>query len=130
MNKKGVLVWGAAIVTFIVAIIPFFMFMFKPAPERLKIALVFVAIAAVLYVVGSRMITHKKYNYTVFQANSFYNECVNNGLVTLKMCKKESEKMLDIAKNYKYSQELEANALWEMYEIGSEFEKDKKRKEK
>lgn len=126
MNKKSVAIWLASIVVFVAALPPFFLFMFKPSLKNLLTALLVVAIGAVLYIIGSKKISHKEYNYTVFQARTFYKQCMSSELTSLKQCKLYSEKMLELAKANKFSQELNIKALWEMYEIGRNFDKEMK----
>ena len=126
MNKKGVIILYLSYVVFALALIPFIWFMIHPMVTNLVKALIVVGIGALLYIIGSRLITHKTYNYSVFQARTFYKLCLSNNLTSLKLCKLNSDKVLELAKSNKFSEALNIKALWEMYEIGCNFDTEMK----
>ena len=120
MNQKGLAIWIASLIVMITAVIPFIYFMFNPRSTTLYITIAAVATGAILHVIARKMLTHKN-GYTVFQARQFYNQCLDCGLTSLKECKLNADKAVEIAQNYDFSKNLQKKDIFEMYTIGYDF---------
>ena len=125
MNKKGVIIWIASLVVFALSLIPFIFFMFNITVDNLVAPIIFIATGAVLYVVGSKQITHKNgYNY--FQAKKFYDLCCEKGFKNTKEMKRNADEIKKLAALNDFSKNLDLNALCEMYSYGKDFSTKKK----
>ena len=120
MNKKGLTIWVISLIVLFLSLIPFFYFMFNLWAKNLYITIAAVATGAILHVIARKMLTHKN-GYTVFQARQFYNQCLDCGLTSLKECKLNADKAVEIAQNYDFSKNLQKKDIFEMYTIGYDF---------
>lgn len=125
MNKKSITVWFSSLVVFALALIPFVLFMFKPSVENLLKSVAVIAVAAVLYVIGTKQMTHAK-GYTTVQAIIFYKQCCKQGFEDIRKCKKNPEKIKEIALKYDYLVNFDIKTLYEIYTVGCEFCREKK----
>ena len=127
MNIKGFYIWLASLCVFSVSLIPFIYFMFNMKLNILAITLSFIFTGAVLYVIGTRMMTHKK-GYNLFQAREFYKKCCEAGFDSVKECKRNADKTIELAVGMGLSEKLTIADLGEMYTIGYEFISKKEKK--
>ena len=120
MNRKGFYVWVASLIVLSLSLIPFIFFMFNLYVKNLMITIISITIGTILYIIGNRLITHKK-GYTLFQAVQFYKTCVENGFDSTKKCKLNVNDFKSLASNKDYSENLTLAELFEMYSIGYDF---------
>lgn len=99
--------------------------MFHLSVGNLKLCLMPLTIASVLYGVSSRKLTHPK-GYTAFQAIEFYKLCSSRGFAKPELCRKNPEKFKAIASEKEYLNGLVLSELFEAYEIGYELSGKKK----
>ena len=120
MKRKYFLLWILSVALIVISVIPFFRFMFALSTHNLVIILLFLVPGAALYVVSDRKLTHPK-GYSLFNAMQFYNLCKKNGLADIKVCRRNPEKVMELASHNDYAQKLNLTDIYEMYEIGYEF---------
>ena len=125
MNKKSVVLWFSSMVVFALSLIPFVLFMFKPSVANLSKSVVVIAVAAILYVIGTKQMTHDK-GYTTVQAIIFYKQCCKQGFDDIRKCKKNPEKIKEIASKYDYLVGFDIKVLYEIYAVGCEYYPKKK----
>ena len=125
MYRKGFVVWASSLVMYVISLIPFIFFMFRPSSKHLALSISVIIAATVLYVIGSKMITHKK-GYTVLQAMQFYRLCVANGLSDISCCKKNYDSFLKLADTCNYAKGFNIKELYELYSIGESCSVKKK----
>ena len=120
MKRKYFLLWVLSVFLLVVALLPFFRFMFNLNTHNLVVCLLFVAPGAVLYALTEKRLTHPK-GYTLFNAMEFYRYCVKNGISDIKFCRRNPDKITELALHKDYSKNLNLTELYEMYETGYEF---------
>ena len=125
MYKKGFIMWGASLCVFVLAVVPFIFFMFKPSSKNLAIAISVIAVGAILYIIGTKLMTHKL-GFTALQAIRFYKDCYSHGFEDAKQCKKNYEEFMKIASEHEGAKKLDLQSLYEMYNVGAEISAKKK----
>lgn len=114
MTARNVKIWYAAGSLFIVALIPFILFVSRPTLQHAGISLAAVSLVSVFYIFATKRITHPQDKYTAVQAMKFAQQCKKQGLRNSSNCKDNKKLFMQIAaesealKNLEYAKALEA----------------------
>ena len=117
MKRKDIILWYASVGCFGIVLVPFVNFMFHLNVSNLRTLFLCVLVSTVFYIFATKRITHPK-GYTAIQAMSFYKICKKEEIAKPEQCRKRTVKFKEIASKLEYTDKLELDELFEMYQLG------------
>lgn len=126
MNAKNVKMWYVSLSLFVIAVIPFVAFMFRPNYKTLVASVTVCALAAVFHVFMTKRITHPQYGYTAVQAMKFYSQCKEAGVKNTSAFRDNKAKVTEIANTNDFSKNMGFAQLLEMFGIGKHIQNELK----
>ena len=119
--KNKVHLWYASIAFFGVVFLFGLWFMYKKTVINMALLFVLTALSCWFYMYCNKQIRLPG-GYTAIQAHRFFKSCVENGIDTRRTFAAEKEKLDVVVKKYDFTQDMDVEALWKVFQDGQSIE--------